>query len=224
MSKQELIDQIVDKVIEALSQYEAEARCQTEIERRVKVLLISWHASRGYWSFKENEKLKASCDMHFSFDEQQIVRPEQYDQIVVCDLDTANLSNLIAGQFNNLYLKLLAQSIMLGKRVMVIADDVDSVKYSATAPKQLLQMIEKKLSILSDWGISIVSETDCIRQLECLQERSKGYFIAKRIITKKDVEWVHNKEYRSICVKKKAIVSDIAKEYLEKYQMTVTYF
>ncbi len=223
MDRAELIDQIANIVEKILLQYTVDASREAITRPKVKLLLISWRASRGYWSFKEDEHLNALCDICFSFDEQQIVQPEQYDQVVVCDLDTTKLSQLVSGNFESLYLQLLAQCIMLGKPVSLIADDLDSVRYGATAPKKLLQMIEKKLSILRDWGVAIISQADCVRQLECLREHSEGYYLDKHIVTKKDVEQLRDKGHRAIAVERRTIVSDIAKDYLEENQMTMTY-
>ena len=88
------------------------------------------------------------------------VNVDDYDSIVLYNMTNSNLFKIANGCTDNKFLALAAEAILKGKRVIMVKEEVEILKYEETAPKALYNNIYKNLQILLDSGVELVAAED----------------------------------------------------------------
>ena len=83
---------------------------------------------------------------------------DDYDVVVVRSMTNSNLFKIANGCTDNKFLALAAEAILKGKRVIMVKECVEILKYAETAPKALYNNIYKNLQVLLDSGVELVEE------------------------------------------------------------------
>ena len=206
------MDKLIDLVVKAVEEKLAEELPEKNLP---KVLFITRDEHKQCQTFLRGDTFNNKCIIEFAHANDS-VRFDDYEEIIVKDLDCENLSKLTAGIFDNQYLKHISDCILRGKRITVVIDDLDTFKYRKTAPKAFLDMFEGKLAILRTWGIELSYADQIIDRLSGKKEGSLGFVLDKKVITASDVMKAYSAGYLTITVGDNAIITDIAKEYIEK--------
>ena len=99
-----------------------------------------------------SELCKVDCALAQNYE----VNVDDYDVVVLRDMTNSNLFKIANGCTDNKFLALAAEAILKGKRVIMVKECVEILKYAETAPKALYNNIYKNLQILLDSGVELV--------------------------------------------------------------------
>ena len=99
-----------------------------------------------------SELCKVDCALAQNYE----VNVDDYDVVVLRDMTNSNLFKIANGCTDNKFLALAAEAILKGKRVVMVKECVEILKYAETAPKALYNNIYKNLQILLDSGVELV--------------------------------------------------------------------
>jgi ethanolamine utilization protein len=211
-----LIDEIL-KAVESKLQSKMPSNIPDEIP---KILLITRLDHCKCRTFLQGEEFKDKCiidvpepDADYSVDD--------YDEIVIRDLDLESISKLTSGMFDSPYLKKIGDCILRGKKITVVQEDLDTFKYRESAPKAFLAMFDEKLATLKEWGFNISAKQQILDRLSKKKVGNTGFVLEKKVITEADVMKAYNAGYKIINTCSKAIFTDIAKEYVERHNIEV---
>ncbi len=117
--------------------------------------------------FCSKEKFESdSCGITCALMENYDVDIDCYDTVVLYDMTNANLFKLANGCTDSKFLSLAAEAILKGKRVLMVKDDVEILKYEDSPAKALYANIYKNLQILLDSGVTLIARSDVKAALE----------------------------------------------------------
>lgn len=214
-----LVNQVLVTVLAKIEEIELK---QISPERKdvPKILIVSREKNQEVLQFSDSD-IAEKYEITYSVDNDHAFWVADYEEIIVRQLDCENLTKLSQGMFDSPYLKLIGQSILEGKEITVISDDMEQHRYRESAPKGFLDMMSKKLDIVKSWGIKVKSIEDVLYQLKCKGREMNGCFADKKVITANDISRALSNDIRMITVDERAIVTDIAKEFAEKNRVII---
>ena len=184
----------------------------------------------------DSELCKVSCALAQNYE----VSVDDYDSIVLYDMTNSNLFKIANGCTDNKFLALAAEAILKGKRVIMVKEEVEILKYEETAPKALYNNIYKNLQILLDSGVKLVSAED-VKDVICegadapaepAREEVKAVeaasapvaaapkaesddsvlVLTKRVITERDIREAAAKHYKKVQLPEKPVITYLAKD------------
>ena len=155
-------------------------------------------------------------------------------------MTNSNLFKIANGCTDNKFLALAAEAILKGKRVIMVKEEVEILKYEETAPKALYNNIYKNLQILLDSGVKLVSAED-VKDVICegadapaepAREEVKAVeaasapvaaapkaesddsvlMLTKRVITERDIREAAAKHYKKVQLPEKPVITYLAKD------------
>lgn len=194
------------------------------------LILTENHCGETCSMEKYNSELcKVSCALAQNYE----VNIDDYDSIVLFNMTNSNLFKIANGCTDNKFLALAAEAILKGKRVLMVKEDVELLKYEETAPKALYNNIYKNLQILLDSGVKLVAADD-VKDAICegaskpvkkeenkpvkadAPEPAKGpesvLVLTKRVITERDIKEAAAKHYSKIQLPEKPVITYLAKD------------
>lgn len=127
-------------------------------ERKVNsaLVLTEHHCEECAVEKLDSELCKVTCALAQNYE----VSVDDYDSIVLYNMTNSNLFKIANGCTDNKFLALAAEAILKGKRVIMVKEEVEILKYAETAPKALYNNIYKNLQILLDSGVELTAAED----------------------------------------------------------------
>ena len=182
----------------------------------------------------DSELCKVSCALAQNYE----VSVDDYDSIVLFNMTNSNLFKIANGCTDNKFLALAAEAILKGKRVIMVKEEVEILKYEETAPKALYNNIYKNLQILLDSGVELVAADDVKNAIcdgveapapvkeEVKAEKAEAapaaapkavsddsvLVLTKRVVTERDVKDAFAKHYKKIQLPEKPVITYLAKD------------
>ena len=151
----DLLIELAVRAVKAYLEKEGVVAAAAPVEPRKALVLTEEHC--GETCSIENygsELCKVDCALAQNYE----VNVDDYDVVVVRSMTNSNLFKIANGCTDNKFLALAAEAILKGKRVIMVKECVEILKYAETAPKALYNNIYKNLQILLDSGVELVEE------------------------------------------------------------------
>ena len=182
----------------------------------------------------DSELCKVSCALAQNYE----VSVDDYDSIVLFNMTNSNLFKIANGCTDNKFLALAAEAILKGKRVLMVKEDVEILKYEGTKATALYKTIYKNLQILLDSGVELVAADDVKNAIcdgvempapvkeEVKAEKAEAapaaapkavsddsvLVLTKRVVTERDVKDAFAKHYKKIQLPEKPVITYLAKD------------
>lgn len=182
----------------------------------------------------DSERCKVSCALAQNYE----VSVDDYDSIVLYDMTNSNLFKIANGCTDNKFLALAAEAILKGKRVLMVKEDVEILKYEGSKATALYNNIYKNLQILLDSGVELVAsddveaaiggaaETPAPAKEEVKAEKAEAataktpkaasedsvLVLTKRVITERDIKEAAAKHYKKVQLPEKPVITYLAKD------------
>lgn len=182
----------------------------------------------------DSELCKVSCALAQNYE----VSVDDYDSIVLFNMTNSNLFKIANGCTDNKFLALAAEAILKGKRVFMVKEDVEILKYEGTKATALYNNIYKNLQILLDSGVELVAADDVKNAIcdgveapapvkeEVKAEKAEAapaaapkavsddsvLVLTKRVVTERDVKDAFAKHYKKIQLPEKPVITYLAKD------------
>lgn len=238
MDIDELVAQIAAKVKEKLSQMEANVEIQPSCcGAKPKVLILSEDHGTSCHDFLESEALKTNFEMTCALNEDYHCEIEQFDLIVLRNVSNTALGKITEGIGDTTFTASVIKAILLGKQILIPNEELELFRYRDTAPKLYYGMMMQKLEMLKNVGFQFCSLDDLENVLlkkesfpekksssvypkeetvtPCNSTSEQSVNFTKRIITEQDMRSAFEKHATQICITKKTIITDLAREYAE---------
>ena len=151
----DLLIELAVRAVKAYLEKDGTIAAAAPVEPRKALVLTEEHCGEtcsieAYGS----ELCKVDCALAQNYE----VNVDDYDVVVLKDMTNSNLFKIANGCTDNKFLALAAEAILKGKRVIMVKECVEILKYAETAPKALYNNIYKNLQILLDSGVELVEE------------------------------------------------------------------
>lgn len=232
----DLLIELAVRAVKAYLEKEGVVAAAAPVEPRKALVLTEEHC--GETCSIENygsELCKVDCALAQNYE----VNVDDYDVVVVRSMTNSNLFKIANGCTDNKFLALAAEAILKGKRVIMVKECVEILKYAETAPKALYNNIYKNLQILLDSGVELVEEenvktalTDGIEipaevpatpapaavkeeaPAPAPEAESDGsvLVLTKRVVTERDIKAAAAQHYKKIQLPEKPVITYLAKD------------
>ena len=169
-------------------------------------------------------------DKIFIYDKsKKFIDTTEYKDVVVCSLSNMELSKLSAGLCDSSKLELVEKAIMTGASIHIVKEGIQLIAEGVNAPRTFLRGYRQKLDTIKSWGINIASLDEIIRTLDKKYGKASSNgnskfgsnIINKRFVTQRDIEEVYLSGYDTAFISSGSRVTDVAKEYAEKYRIVL---
>lgn len=232
----DLLIELAVRAVKAYLEKEGVVPAAAPVEPRKALVLTEEHC--GETCSIENygsELCKVDCALAQNYE----VNVDDYDVVVVRSMTNSNLFKIANGCTDNKFLALAAEAILKGKRVIMVKECVEILKYAETAPKALYNNIYKNLQILLDSGVELVEEenvkTALCDGIEVPAEAPKAetvkvekeeapapapkaendgsvLVLTKRVVTERDIKAAAAQHYTKIQLPEKPVITYLAKD------------
>ena len=234
------MDLLIELAVRAVKAYlEKEgvvAAVPAPVEPRKALVLTEEHC--GETCSIENygsELCKVDCALAQNYE----VNVDDYDVVVLRSMTNSNLFKIANGCTDNKFLALAAEAILKGKRVIMVKECVEILKYAETAPKALYNNIYKNLQILLDSGVELIEEDNVKTALTdgievpaevpavpapaAVKEEAPApapkaesddsvLVLTKRVVTERDIKAAAAQHYTKIQLPEKPVITYLAKD------------
>ena len=234
------MDLLIELAVRAVKAYlEKEgvvAAVPAPVEPRKALVLTEEHC--GETCSIENygsELCKVDCALAQNYE----VNVDDYDVVVLRSMTNSNLFKIANGCTDNKFLALAAEAILKGKRVIMVKECVEILKYAETAPKALYNNIYKNLQILLDSGVELIEEENVKTALTdgievpaevpavpapaAVKEEAPApapkaesddsvLVLTKRVVTERDIKAAAAQHYTKIQLPEKPVITYLAKD------------
>ena len=234
------MDLLIELAVRAVKAYLEKdgtiAAAAAPVEPRKALVLTEEHC--GETCSIENygsELCKVDCALAQNYE----VNVDDYDVVVVRSMTNSNLFKIANGCTDNKFLALAAEAILKGKRVIMVKECVEILKYAETAPKALYNNIYKNLQILLDSGVELVEEENVKTALTdgievpaevpatpapvAVEEEAPApapkaesdgsvLVLTKRVVTERDIKAAAAQHYTKIQLPEKPVITYLAKD------------
>ena len=154
------MDLLIELAVRAVKAYLEKEGITSAVpaERKVNsaLVLTEHHCEECAVEKLDSELCKVTCALAQNYE----VNVDDFDSIVLYNMTNSNLFKIANGCTDNKFLALAAEAILKGKRVIMVKEEVEILKYEETAPKALYNNIYKNLQILLDSGVELVAAED----------------------------------------------------------------
>lgn len=176
----------------------------------------------------DSELCKVTCALKENYE----VDVDCFDTVVLYDMTNSNLFKIANGCTDSKFLALAAEAILKGKRVLMVKEQVEILKYKETALKAIYNNIYKNLQILLDSGVTLVGEDD-VKAAICegaaapnagepakaetpAAEKSADpesvYEIKKRVVTERDIREAMAQHFKKIKLPERPVITSLARD------------
>ena len=231
----DLLIELAVRAVKAYLEKEGVVPAAAPVEPRKALVLTEEHCEACSAEAYGCELCKVDCALAQNYE----VNVDDYDVVVVRDMTNSNLFKIANGCTDNKFLALAAEAILKGKRVIMVKECVEILKYAETAPKALYNNIYKNLQILLDSGVELVEEenvktalTDGIEvpaevpatpapaaeKEEAPAPAPKAasddsvLVLTKRVVTERDIKAAAAQHYTKIQLPEKPVITYLAKD------------
>ena len=150
------MDLLIELAVRAVKAYLEKEGITSAVpaERKVNsaLVLTEHHCEECAVEKLDSELCKVTCALAQNYE----VNVDDFDSIVLYNMTNSNLFKIANGCTDNKFLALASEAILKGKRVIMVKEEVEILKYAETAPKALYNNIYKNLQILLDSGVELV--------------------------------------------------------------------
>lgn len=154
------MDLLIELAVRAVKAYLEKEGITSAVQAERKVnsalILTEHHCEECAVEKLDSELCKVTCALAQNYE----VNVDDFDSIVLYNMTNSNLFKIANGCTDNKFLALAAEAILKGKRVIMVKEEVEILKYEETAPKALYNNIYKNLQILLDSGVELVAAED----------------------------------------------------------------
>ena len=232
----DLLIELAVRAVKAYLEKEGVVAAAAPVEPRKALVLTEEHCGEtcSMEAFG-SELCKVDCALAQNYE----VNVDDYDVVVLRDMTNSNLFKIANGCTDNKFLALAAEAILKGKRVIMVKECVEILKYAETAPKALYNNIYKNLQILLDSGVELVEEENVKTALTdgievpaevpatpapaAVKEEAPApapkaesadsvLVLTKRVITERDIKEAAAKHYKKIQLPEKPVITYLAKD------------
>ena len=234
------MDLLIELAVRAVKAYLEKEGITSAVQAERKVnsalILTEHHCEECAVEKLDSELCKVTCALAQNYE----VNVDDFDSIVLYNMTNSNLFKIANGCTDNKFLALAAEAILKGKRVIMVKEEVEILKYEETAPKALYNNIYKNLQILLDSGVELVAAED-IKDAICegadapaepAREEVKAVeaasapvaaapkaesddsvlVLTKRVITERDIREAAAKHYKKVQLPEKPVITYLAKD------------
>ena len=234
------MDLLIELAVRAVKAYLEKEGITSAVQAERKVnsalILTEHHCEECAVEKLDSELCKVTCALAQNYE----VNVDDFDSIVLYNMTNSNLFKIANGCTDNKFLALAAEAILKGKRVIMVKEEVEILKYEETAPKALYNNIYKNLQILLDSGVELVAAED-VKDAICegadapaepAREEVKAVEAAsapvaaapkaesddsvlaltKRVITERDIREAAAKHYKKVQLPEKPVITYLAKD------------
>lgn len=232
----DLLIELAVRAVKAYLEKEGVVAAAAPVEPRKALVLTEEHCGEtcSMEAFG-SELCKVDCALAQNYE----VNVDDYDVVVLRDMTNSNLFKIANGCTDNKFLALAAEAILKGKRVIMVKECVEILKYAETAPKALYNNIYKNLQILLDSGVELAPEENVKAALTdgievpaevpatpapaAVKEEAPApapkaesadsvLVLTKRVITERDIKEAAAKHYKKIQLPEKPVITYLAKD------------
>ena len=234
------MDLLIELAVRAVKAYLEQEGITSAVQAERKVnsalILTEHHCEECAVEKLDSELCKVTCALAQNYE----VNVDDFDSIVLYNMTNSNLFKIANGCTDNKFLALAAEAILKGKRVIMVKEEVEILKYEETAPKALYNNIYKNLQILLDSGVELVAAED-VKDAICegadapaepAREEVKAVeaasapvaaapkaesddsvlVLTKRVITERDIREAAAKHYKKVQLPEKPVITYLAKD------------
>ena len=234
------MDLLIELAVRAVKAYLEKEGITSAVQAERKVnsalILTEHHCEECAVEKLDSELCKVTCALAQNYE----VNVDDFDSIVLYNMTNSNLFKIANGCTDNKFLALAAEAILKGKRVIMVKEEVEILKYEETAPKALYNNIYKNLQILLDSGVELVAAED-VKDVICegadapaepAREEVKAVeaasapvaaapkaesddsvlVLTKRVITERDIREAAAKHYKKVQLPEKPVITYLAKD------------
>ena len=234
------MDLLIELAVRAVKAYLEKEGITSAVQAEHKVnsalILTEHHCEECAVEKLDSELCKVTCALAQNYE----VNVDDFDSIVLYNMTNSNLFKIANGCTDNKFLALAAEAILKGKRVIMVKEEVEILKYEETAPKALYNNIYKNLQILLDSGVELVAAED-VKDAICegadapaepAREEVKAVeaasapvaaapkaesddsvlVLTKRVITERDIREAAAKHYKKVQLPEKPVITYLAKD------------
>lgn len=234
------MDLLIELAVRAVKAYLEKEGITSAVQAERKVnsalILTEHHCEECAVEKLDSELCKVTCALAQNYE----VDVDDFDSIVLYNMTNSNLFKIANGCTDNKFLALAAEAILKGKRVIMVKEEVEILKYEETAPKALYNNIYKNLQILLDSGVELVAAED-VKDAICegadapaepAREEVKAVeaasapvaaapkaesddsvlVLTKRVITERDIREAAAKHYKKVQLPEKPVITYLAKD------------
>jgi len=242
--EQALIDQVVARVVQKVREAETgdyPQSCAPADDVKPGLLILTQehggHCHQMLESAALSERYAIKCAKAADYQ----CSLEGVETVILYQLTIEALAKLSSGICDTPYTDLASKALLLGKRIYVPKEEVELYDYASTAPAVYYAMLEEKLQILMASGVIICPKAELenvILQKESITKPNQPcrdvkldqnsaasseaeHILAKRAITEKDLFAMKKEHITCVRIGEKAILTDLAKEFVSRNGMTV---
>lgn len=157
-----------------------------------------------------------------------------YEGVIAFTLTNEALGKIANGIFDTDYTRMFGTALLLGKRIFIAEEEIELYRYRDTAPAGYYGRMEENLRFLQNNGVTVVPGDSLVKAVlgeECGQRAAapvkeapmpeKTVRLEKRILTERDVINARTDKATCILVGRKAILTDLAKDYARQYRIAI---
>ena len=234
------MDLLIELAVRAVKAYLEKEGITSAVQAERKVnsalILTEHHCEECAVEKLDSELCKVTCALAQNYE----VNVDDFDSIVLYNMTNSNLFKIANGCTDTKFLALAAEAILKGKRVIMVKEEVEILKYEETAPKALYNNIYKNLQILLDSGVELVAAEDvkdaicegadapaepAREEVKAVEAASapeaaapkadsddSGLVLTKRVITERDIREAAAKHYKKVQLPEKPVITYLAKD------------
>ena len=232
------MDLLIELAVRAVKAYLEKEGITSAVQAERKVnsalILTEHHCEECAVEKLDSELCKVTCALAQNYE----VNVDDFDSIVLYNMTNSNLFKIANGCTDNKFLALAAEAILKGKRVLMVKEDVEILKYEGTKATALYNNIYKNLQILLDSGVELVAADDVKNAIcngvempapvkeEVKAEKAEAapaaapkavsddsvLVLTKRVVTERDVKDAFAKHYKKIQLPEKPVITYLAKD------------
>ncbi len=223
MERAELVEEIVRRVAARLSAMD-ETEPPAQQEQKQGLLLLTQAHGRECPCALESEAIRAKWRVDCALQREYQVDLEDYEAVVISGLDCGALDRIASGTWSCPYTRLATQAILMGKRIFILAEEVELYRYRESAPTVYYKMMQQKLDFLQAAGAVLCTRSDLEQLLaetspaphkqtpaaepSTAQEKK----LSKRVLTERDLFDAEKQGACCIRVSKGCIITALAKD------------
>ena len=241
-----LVDELANRVLAALAKQEAAQNpaaacsttgfCTADAPESQKPILIGLTQDSSLppcrftllESARVKEKYRIKCAQKCGYD----VDVASCEAVVLHDLTNESLAKIASGICDTPYTKIVSQALLLGKPVYLMQDQIELYDYRKTAAKPYYKMFRAQLGLLEESGLMITcpdkAEDVLVNGGACAASCSSApapaaqettVKLENHLVSERSVADAHQAGATRIVVGAKAIVTDLAKDYAQKFSV-----
>ena len=223
MDYNQLVDEILTRVALKIASLDEE---KSTTNQKRALILTEEHGIICH-ELLEHKRLQSYCHVDCALYLDYQCDLVNYDTVIIYNFTNQVLSKLAGGILDTPLLSLASKAILMGKRILIPTEEIELYRYEKTAPKAYYVMMSDKLKLLQESGVMFCPAVDLEKILTGNYQRpeaqkvevSKGCEtryakIEKKIVTEKDIKTFTANGINSIGINSNAILTDLAKEYL----------